>query len=83
MSDSSASTVDASTLVTGRPRRVWPPVVMALGCATTYALVFVVPYYVNGLDRFPLEDVAAGYHDPKDLWPTTPGSPTSSGWADS
>ena len=32
-------------------------------------MFFVLPYYVNHLDRFPLEEVAMGYHDPKDLWP--------------
>ena len=46
---------------------------LALACATTYAVVLVVPYYVNGMDQFPLEDVAIGYHDPKDLWPYDTG----------
>jgi hypothetical protein len=43
--------------------------VLALGCATAYGVFLVLPYYVNDLDAFPLEDVAGGYHDPKDLWP--------------
>lgn len=42
---------------------------LALGCATAYGVFLVLPYYVNNLDAFPLEDVAAGYHDPKELWP--------------
>ncbi len=69
MSDAAAATLEASPPEVVRPRRVWPPVVLALACAAAYALFFVVPYYVNGLDRYPLEDVAGGYHDPKDLWP--------------
>ncbi len=43
-----------------------------------YALLVVLPYHVNDLDRFPLGDVAIGYHDPKDLWPTT--IPYVGGW---
>lgn len=42
---------------------------LALGCATAYGLFLVLPYYLNNLDAFPLEDVAAGFHDPKELWP--------------
>jgi hypothetical protein len=54
----------------------WPPLLVALACAGSYALFLVLPYYVNDLDRFPLEEVAMGYHDPKDLWPHAQG-----GWA--
>ena len=57
-------------------RSGWPPLLAALTCAAAYALFFVLPYYVNDLDRFPLEEVAMGYHDPKDLWPHAQG-----GWA--
>ena len=42
---------------------------ITLGCAAAYAVLFVLPYYVNDLDRFPLEEVASRYHDPKDLGP--------------
>lgn len=42
---------------------------LALGCAAAYGVFLVLPYYVNNLDALSLEDVAAGYHDPKDLWP--------------
>ncbi|HSE47070.1 MAG TPA: hypothetical protein VLA89_17260, partial [Gemmatimonadales bacterium] len=52
-----------------RRERGWQQVVLALGCAAAYGVFLVLPYYVNNLDAFPLEDVAAGYHDPKDLWP--------------
>lgn len=51
------------------PARVWPPVVALLLLAGGYALFVVAPYYANGLHHEPLADVAAGYHDPKDLWP--------------
>lgn len=54
----------------------WPPLLVALACAGAYAVFFLLPYYVNDLDRFPLHDVAAGFHDPKDLWPYAQG-----GWA--
>lgn len=56
---------------TSTPRRpaAWPALVLAVVCASAYAVFFVLPYYVNDLDRFPLTEVAAGYHDPKDLWP--------------
>ncbi len=47
-------------------------------CLVAYALLVVLPYHVNDLDRFPLADVAIGYHDPKDLWPTT--IPYVGGW---
>src|SRR5262245_42927252 len=73
MSGTTAPGVDVSTPAADGPRRVWPPVVLALACAAAYALFFVVPYYVNGLDQYPLADVAIGYHDPKDLWPYDTG----------
>ncbi|KAB7739380.1 hypothetical protein GA707_20410 [Nostocoides sp. F2B08] len=34
----------------------------------------LVPYFVNDLHRLPLEEVAGGMHDPKDLWPYASGS---------
>lgn len=54
----------------------WPPLVAALSCAGAYAVFFALPYYVNGLDAFPLDEVAGGLHDPQDLWPHEQG-----GWA--
>ena len=56
---------------------VWLGIV-ALAAAASYGLLVVLPYFVNDLDRFPLADVAIGYHDPKDLWPTT--IPYIGGW---
>jgi hypothetical protein len=57
----------------GEARRPWSslPLVLAVGCALSYAVVLVLPYYVNDLDRYPLAEVASGAHDPKDLWPYT------------
>ncbi|SFP85915.1 hypothetical protein SAMN05660464_4487 [Geodermatophilus dictyosporus] len=51
---------------------------LSVVAVAVYGLLVVVPYFVNGLDRFPLADVAVGYHDPKDLWPTT--IPYVGGW---
>ncbi|WP_336029177.1 hypothetical protein [Geodermatophilus sp. FMUSA9-8] len=56
---------------------VWLGVVALAGVAV-YAALVVLPYFVNGLDRFPLADVAIGHHDPKDLWPAT--VPYVGGW---
>lgn len=53
---------------------VLPGVVMAL----LWVAGVLVPYYVNDLHQFPLQDVAGGYHDPKDLWPYDSGGPA---WA--
>lgn len=35
-----------------------------------YAAGVLLPYHVNDLDELPLEEVAGGAHDPKDLWPS-------------
>jgi hypothetical protein len=64
-----APVVDAPADAVARPPRTWPVLALALATAAGYALFFVLPYYVNHLDRFPLDEVAAGAHDPKDLWP--------------
>ena len=56
---------------------VWLGIV-ALAAAASFGLLVVLPYFVNDLDRFPLADVPIGYHDPKDLWPTT--IPYIGGW---
>ena len=34
-----------------------------------YCVGVLLPYFVNGLDRLPLEEVASGAHHPEDLWP--------------
>ncbi|MGY1607248.1 MULTISPECIES: hypothetical protein [unclassified Geodermatophilus] len=44
---------------------------LAIASVAAYATLVVLPYFVNDLDRFPLAEVGGGYHDPKDLWPTT------------
>lgn len=50
-------------------------------CAVAYGVAFVLPYFANGLDRYPLADVAIGYHDPKDLWPRdVPGWGYAADW---
>ncbi len=59
----------------------WLPLILALACATAYGLFFVVPYYVNDLDQLPLEEVASGAHDPKDLWPYEAGGVLGAFWA--
>jgi hypothetical protein len=51
----------------------WKLLVLALGCATAYGVFLVLPCDADDLDAFPREDVAAGYHDPKDLWPLNNG----------
>ena len=61
------------TLVGPKPvvagRITWVPLACVLAVAAGYAVFFVLPYFVNGLYRYPIEDVAVGYHDPKELWP--------------
>jgi hypothetical protein len=52
-----------------RGSRGWVPLAGAALCVATYAVIFVLPYFVNGLDRFSLQQVASGAHDPKQLWP--------------
>jgi hypothetical protein len=47
--------------------------IASLLCAASYAVFLVLPYYVNDLGRYPLDEVAIGYHDPKDLWPLNSG----------
>lgn len=39
-----------------------------------YLVGVLLPYYVNDLHHLPLEEVASGRHDPKDLWPQGPGA---------
>lgn len=49
----------------------WLGAVLAFGAA--WAVVVLVPYYVNGLHHLTLTEVASGAHDPKDLWPLASG----------
>ncbi|HEX6151804.1 hypothetical protein [Nocardioides sp.] len=58
-----------SIAMASRRQGGWYPLVVALGCAAAYGVFLLLPYYVNHLDAFPLEEVAAGDHHPKDLWP--------------
>ena len=51
-----------------------------LVCGAAYGLFFVVPYYVNDLDQFPLREVAGGAHDPSELWPYRDGGVQSAIW---
>jgi hypothetical protein len=46
----------------------WLIAVAVLG-TLPYLIGVLLPYYVNGLHLLPLEEVASGRHDPKDLWP--------------
>jgi hypothetical protein len=46
----------------------WLTAVALLG-ALPYLAGVLLPYFVNGLHHLPLEEVASGRHDPKDLWP--------------
>jgi hypothetical protein len=38
--------------------------------ALPFTMGVLLPYYVNGLHRLPLAEVASGRYDPKDLWPS-------------
>lgn len=62
---------------TRRRPTAWPALALALACAAGYAVFFVLPYYANDLDRFPLAEVAAGYHDPRELWPRNASGPAA------
>jgi len=68
----------------GAARRSWwvagLPLVLVLMTGAAYGFFFVVPYYVNDLDRFSLNEVASGAHDPKDLWPYQDGGVRSVIW---
>ncbi len=44
-----------------------------LACVVPYVVGVLLPYYVNGLHRLPLAEVASGRHDPKLLWPSYTG----------
>ena len=68
--------IDVSVATAGRAswwRSGWPPLLLSVGCAGAYAVFVALPFYVNGLDAYPLEELATGRHDPRDLWPYTRG----------
>ena len=46
---------------------------VALLAVLPYVAGVLLPYYVNDLHHLPLEEVASGRHDPKDLWPGASG----------
>ena len=46
----------------------WFALALAVGGVISYAVSMVLPYYVNDLDRFPLEDVPWG-RDYTEMWP--------------
>ena len=50
-------------------RRLLLLVAVLLVVVVLYGVGVLLPYYVNGLHRLPLAEVASGAHDPKDLWP--------------
>ena len=78
---SSALTARARQDAARRSRPVvWLPLFLVLVSGATYGLFLVVPYYVNDLGQFPLEEVASGAHDPKDLWPYQDGGALSVIW---
>ncbi|MGY1607268.1 hypothetical protein [Geodermatophilus sp. SYSU D00700] len=54
-----------------RPRR-WLAAYLGgvLAAVLPYGAGVLLPYYVNGLHRLPLAEVASGRHDPKLLWPS-------------
>jgi ABC-type Fe3+ transport system permease subunit len=57
----------ARTTVEWRWIAVLATVVVAV--LALYCVGVLLPYFVNGLDRLPLEEVASGAHHPEDLWP--------------
>lgn len=61
----------AATPTKARP--AWPALVLAVAGAAAYAVFFALPYYVNDLDRFPLDEVAYGMPDPMTQWPHADG----------
>ena len=52
------------------PRLLAFVTVLAGLSALPFAMGVLLPYYVNGLHRLPLAEVASGRYDPKELWPS-------------
>jgi hypothetical protein len=50
-------------------RLVWFLTAVAVLVTVPYLVGVVLPYYVNDLHHLPLDEVASGGYDPKDLWP--------------
>lgn len=46
-----------------RDPRGWVLLALAVGSAASYGAFFLLPYYVNNLNDFPLEEVAVGMPD--------------------
>jgi hypothetical protein len=44
-----------------------------LAAVLPYAIGVLLPYFVNGLHRLPLTEVASGRYDPKLMWPSYSG----------
>lgn len=61
--------VPAATATRARTAITWLPLGVALLAALGFVVFLVWPYYANGLHHLPLDEVAGGGHDPKDLWP--------------
>ena len=63
-----------STQRMSTPVTSWMPFAVALTAALALAVFILLPFYANGLHHLPLDEVAGGAHDPKDLWPVAGGS---------
>ena len=59
----------------------WMPLILLVVSGAAYGLFLVLPYYVNDLDRLPLEEVASGPHDATELWPYRGGGVLSVIWS--
>jgi hypothetical protein len=64
----------------GRPA-AWVPLNLIAVSGAAYGLFLLLPYYVNDLDRFALDEVASGAHDATELWPYQDGGLSSVVWA--
>ncbi len=78
--DIPASVPGLSDVPRGRRSTAWLPLVLVLVSAVAYGLFLVVPYYVNDLDRFTLDEVAGGSHDASGVWPYQGGGLLSVIW---
>jgi ABC-type Fe3+ transport system permease subunit len=64
-----AVATDDASPVTVEWRWIAALATVVLAVLALYCVGVLLPYFVNGLDRLPLEEVASGAHDPEDLWP--------------
>jgi hypothetical protein len=60
-------------------RGVWGLTAIVTLTVAPYLAFVLGAYYVNDLDRFPIESIGSGLYDPKGMWPTT--VPYLGGWA--